>query len=449
MHTSFLGRARALITAADARQRAIAAGFALLAAFTLMNLAIHALWGWSSVKTLQVWLLDLYQHDDSWSVMLEALAWIRAHPDAPVYEEIFFRQQIKFQYFPTSLLPLLGLEALGFAPSVPLLNAVNRVLVLLTVVGAGALALLLAKRLTPDMGARTRLALAGLAALSALLFYPILMAYYLGQLQVWINALFMLASIFWVLERRALAGLAIGLICLLKPQFGLFALWGLLRRDWRFLFSLCLTAGAGVALSVAAFGLHNHVGYLGVLQALSRHGEAYLPNFSFNGLLHRLTGNDDGAAAFDERSLPPFHPVVYGGTLVTSLAILAIGLWPPRATPVLGSIVHLHRAALAFTLASPIAWEHHYGVTAPMFVALFCHALAVPAARARGAWMLAIAIAYGCTANALAFTNAFTGTPLAILQSYTLFAGLAVLAMLWRLGRPAKASSNESAAVPR
>ena len=104
------------------------------------------------------------------------------------------------------------------------------------------------------------------------------------------------------------------------------------------------------------------------LAHVSRLGEAYLPNQSPNGLLHRLLGN-----GVSERWLPavypPYHLVVHAGTLVVSAGLLLAALWrpPPSAR---GGAMDLCAAMLATLLASPIAWEHHHGLLLPVFAVL-------------------------------------------------------------------------------
>src|SRR5262249_54295985 len=159
---------------------------------------------------------------------------------------IFFREHLKFQYAPTSLLPYAGLDAIGLAPEPVLLNRINRVLLLLSAIGVGALAWMLMKRLERVPGdPNVRLAGAIVMGGAVLLFFPMTYGYQLGQLQVWSNALFIFACIAWLKERRILAGVLLGLVCLMKPQLAVFALWGLLRREWRFLGALVATGVVG------------------------------------------------------------------------------------------------------------------------------------------------------------------------------------------------------------
>jgi alpha-1,2-mannosyltransferase len=418
----------------DSRARTIA-GFALLVAtFVPLNLAMYYWTGVSTLKPLQLWLMvnDL-AFDDSWLPMRTALKWIRTGPDGSLYDEVFFGRHVKFQYAPTSLLPLAGLDAVGLGSDAVVLNRISRLLLLLSAVGTGTLTRILLKHssngeqndsLTPDLAA---LVVGG----AAFLFYPLTHGYAIGQAQVWINALFVFAFLAWALDRRGLAGGMVGLICLLKPQYAIFVLWGLLRREWRFAAVLVTTGAAGLTASILLFGLRNNIEYLKVLSYISRHGEAILANQSFNGLLHRMVGNDDGLV-WNMTGFPAFHPTVFVLTALSSILILLIGLWPGRRLSGVGDLLQFQLAALAFTIASPLAWEPNYGVLAPVFATLFCFVLAMPCGQTRRAWLLGLAATFTLSANPFGFVRFFAHTPLLVLQSYLLFAGLGVMAMLWR-----------------
>jgi alpha-1,2-mannosyltransferase len=417
----------------EARMRAIVGVALVVIALIPINLAIQFWTGISTLKPLQLWLMANHLDTaDSWLPMRAALDWVRTAPDGSLYHEIFFDRHLKFQYAPTSLLPLAGLDEIGLGTDPVLLNRSNRLLLLLSAVGIGALTwILLANSGRTHNDSMTR----GFAALvvggATFLFFPMTYGYLLGQLQVWNNALFVFACLAWALDKRIAAGILIGMICLFKPQLSIFVLWGLLRREWGFLLGLALTGAAGLVASVLLFGLQNNIGYLEVLSYISRHGEAHLSNQSVNGLLHRLVGNDDGLIWRND-AFSPYHPVVYAGTLVTSAAILLVGLWPRGRLTGVNGLLQFELAALAFTMASPLAWEPHYGVLAPIFATLFCFVLAMPDRRKRGIWLLGLAITFVVSANHWAFVGLFAHTPLLVLQSYLLFAGLGVMAMLWR-----------------
>ncbi len=416
--------------------------FALALGIVLVGHAIEQfLFAEQAVPVLHL-LKGPHDKDDSWGVIYRALDQFYRAPDQSIYQTLFFDQAVKFQYPPSSLLPFAALDALGLRASPVVLNEINRWVTLATAAGLGVLAW----RAAPLWPRERRAAFAGLCVAGALAFSPIAGAYSLGQVQVWINALFVLACLAWQGGRRPAAGALIACICLLKPQFSLFVLWAAARRQWGFLAGLAVAGAAGMALSVLVFGLSNHFDYVSVLRFLSRHGEAFQGNDTFNGLLHRVTGNAFGWY-FTPNTFPPFSPIVYAGTLVTAAALIGLALWPPpgRRAPRAGAAVKggappaglfdLQCAALAFTIASPIAWEHHYGVLAPMFVMALAALGGEAAGRSRMVWGGVLCAAFVLAASHTSAFVTLSGSPLAVLQSYRLFGGLALMALLWRLSR--------------
>ncbi|MEA3111351.1 MAG: alpha,2-mannosyltransferase, partial [Caballeronia sp.] len=284
----------------------------------------------SDVNYALTWVRSLVtaqEADDSWKPMRAALAWFQQHADGRLYEQIFFMDRIKFQYPLSSLLPLHALSQLGIAPPNAILNRVNFWMVLANILVAGALAFMLARR-SPAYAPR-RWQFAIVSAFGALLFCPLLRAFDLGQVQVWINTLFALSALAWLLGRKQLAGVLIGLICLLKPQFIMFMVWGLLRREWRFLMGWGAVTAVGLVASLAVFGVQNHLDYIAVLRALSRTGEAFIENQSFNGLLNRLYGTDENPALWKQHDFPLFNPIVYAGTLLSSAVLIGAALLVP------------------------------------------------------------------------------------------------------------------------
>lgn len=374
---------------------------------------------------------------DSWSVMILARDWLESNPgaDGELYREIFFEQKHKFQYAPTSFLSLDLFRLFGTQPTIEFLNVVNRVLLLAAVAGMGVLCWLVPERLSAAPldadGRRARLVMTLAAPAGALLFFPLLYGEVLGQLQVWISALFVAACIAWVMDRRMAAGILIGLICLLKPQFGLFALWGLLRKEWHFTGALAATGAAGLAVSVLLYGFGNHLAYLEVLSYISRHGEVFWANQSANGLLHRIFENGN-SAVFEAQSFPSFHAGVYIGTLLVTVALLFSVFALRRRDGAAVSLKDFMLAALIFTVASPVAWEHHYGVLMPIFAVLAT--TWVYSAPRPGLWKPAVplGLAFMFAAVPLWGLTSITGL-LHIAQSHLYFAALVIVIVLWRL----------------
>jgi len=267
--------------------------------------------------------------DDSWGVMSVSLKYVREHPDKPLYSDIFFERNLKFQYPPSSLFAFAGLAWLVGQDGIrteeckvydrPTINDVLGWFFILMSAGCAAALLEMGLRRQqgpPASGAMMAARFVIVLAL-ALTFYPLVKAYTLGQIQNWLNGLFALALLCWVTDRKVPSGVLIGLMALVKPQYGAFVLWGLLRREWGFAAALVATGVVGLAGSIMAYGFANHLDYLRVLEFLAERGETFYPNQSVNGLLNRVMVLVDPSAwsslQFTDNSFPPFNALVYGG----------------------------------------------------------------------------------------------------------------------------------------
>ncbi|MGJ7491006.1 glycosyltransferase family 87 protein [Variovorax sp. ZT4R33] len=398
-------------------------------------------------------LLRPYAGDDSWMPMLRASAQFAAHPDVPFYQAIFFEQHVKFQYPLTALL-FIDLPLAWFPLSGDQLVVIYKVLSRLCVpaialvfmklfIGASQLHAPAGER-APALMPKSTAMLFVLCLVSTALFYPIARSEHHGQIQTAMTLAAGLALLAWQRDQPRLSGFLVALCCIIKPQWALVVVWALVRRQWKFAIAATLTGAAFLAVSVAVYGLRNNLDYLTVVSFLGKHGESYFINQSVNGLMNRLLFN--GANLFGRglvwsgTDFPPYHPTVYVATLASSALILALAMfWRLRKAP---SAVDLALIMLSLTIASPIAWEHHYGVLFPIFALVFPAALQV---RPWGRWTepslwLALALTGQTFMTAV---NLLADTRLNVFQSYIFFGGLLVLALLYRLSwleRPAAAT---------
>lgn len=389
--------------------------------------------------------------DDSWKPM--ALAHAR-HAEGGGLYSTFFDDGVKFQYPPSALLPFAVMPE-GFLPgpeSVSYPGPFNRLasrLSLLAVMGtlAVSICILLQQSRTSLLAPPSitqQVAMAGAYGLFGLGFYPLAYAHELGQIQVFLNFFLAAALLAWATGMPAVAGALAGICALIKPQYGLVLVWLPLARHWSAAVWMCVTVAAGLIASIAVFGWHDHIDYLRVLGRLSRHGEAFWANQSVNGLMHRLTGNGD-VWQFSATTFPPYSPLVHGVTIVSSVLVLGLALatarWTAagryRASPFgFGAIL------AGITIASPIAWEHHYG----FFVALI--ALLLPwdlqPVRARG-WCLLLPVAAVFMAVSIPVTTFASGATAVVLSAHLFLGGAIILGMLiWasREARPGKAGAT-------
>jgi hypothetical protein len=367
--------------------------------------------------------------------MTQAYAYLQGPGKEPVYDAVFFDLNVKFQYALTTLLPIETLQLFRSETSLTdyrPLEALSWVAVCTTAVFVALIFLRSLERYAPayaPAGALERALLGLLAAAMTLTFYPIVKAFSLGQIQAWINCLFTVLVWLWMTRNRATAGIIGGVICAIKPQLGLLLVWAVVRRQWGFAAAFGAVFATLSLLTLVLYGLDHNLNYLDVLSYVSRHGEAYYPNQSVNGLLNRLLDNGNNAE-FLPGEFPPFNGVVYVGTIVTSLLIVAAAiLWRTNEADK-DSTIDLLIAGLSFTIASPVAWEHHYGLLMPVFAVLLPALLGHPVL---GRWSLPVlGLAYMLTANFYNVAQKFAGRPLLTpVQSYLLFGALIVLALLY------------------
>lgn len=390
--------------------------------------AVLALWGERTALDESAAFLRGSQGVDSWRPMAQAYALATHEPAQPIYRRLFDEWRVKFIYPPTALLLYRALD-LGIPRSAwgAVLNALSWLSVALAIGFSAALLDRALRRAAPPVSPADRASRIALAVLFGACFYPLVKAYTLGQMQVVVNACFAAFLWCWLSGRRAAAGVLVAAMAAVKPQYGLFALWGLARGEWRFAGAAAASGLLLFALSIASFGFADHVDYVRVLAHVGRHGEAFWPNQSANGFLQRLLGNAE-SAEWNPSVYPPFHPVIYAATLATSAALLAAGLFAPPRREKRGDALDLAGFALALTLASPLAWEHHYGVLLPIFALLLAAALEW---RAWGTatWPV-LALSALVASNYWHGLGRLSGTVWNPLQSLLFASALAVLALL-------------------
>jgi hypothetical protein len=288
--------------------------------------------------------------DDSSAFMQEA--WRVEQARKPVYQTVFFEEHLKFQY-PTSSL-LIGYVSKEFGVT---FHRLIKWMVLIS----GVLTLLLAGdiflRLLPtEPGERWKVRV--LIASLGVSFYPLILGVRFGQMQTVLTFLFALAVWLWLLDRKAAAGVCLAIACAVKPPLGLFLLWGLLRREWRFVWALLGTVITVQLVAIWVFGWSNEIGYLAPLSYMAHHGESIGENQSVNGWLQRFTKNGEGSTSM----FPPYNRIVYVGTVLFSLFFVLMGLIVPAWCKWKDPVADFILFGLLSTIASPIVWTHHYGV---------------------------------------------------------------------------------------
>ena len=372
--------------------------------------------------------------NDSWIPMADAITQLRENPGTPVYGDIFFNTNNRFQY-PVSSVLFLDLSqrmtGLSWEKLFDVLNAISWLFVL----AAGIVfywlftqsTSLADKKIQIPFSSQIALVIMSLAVV--LSFYPILRSFKLGQIQTTLTLIVGLALLAWQHKNLGLAGFFIGICCIIKPQWGLIIIWAVFRRQWKFVIMSLVAIFIPLFISILVYGANHYFEYLSVLSVMGRHGESFYANQSVNGLMHRLFFNGNNLKWLGD-VFPPFHPIVYISTISSTILILATAMfWRISKDP---NIVDFALIMLSLTIASPIAWEHHYGFLVLVFAIVFPMAIH---RKIFGAWTTAFLwIVFLLTSLKLeGITDQFAKTHWNFLQSYLFFGAIMVLILLYRL----------------
>lgn len=378
---------------------------------------------------------------DSWRPMEDVVDYLskKGIEGGKLYSDIFFAERVKFQYPPTSMIPFYVI----FKVTDQYLTVLNYISWISTFIMIFFVILIFngfqANRFTKTTPSRWQISLnEAVVMLSmcflSLLFYPIMQSYCLGQIQAWINAMFVILFYCWIRNWQVPAGLLLGLLCLIKPQYSLIVLWGILRKKWQFILSFVGIFLIGLFLSFYLFGVKNHFDYFSVLSFLSKHGEAYYPNQSMNGILNRLLLNGN-ILDWQSHIFPPYHAIVYGGSMIFSAALLLSAFVFPVLAKKQGTVIDLAIISIATTMASPIAWEHHYGILLPIYAFVIAYLFRRDlAGRQDRLYLSIVGISYLMTSSFIPGLNVLAYQPgWNILLSHIFFGALLLLGLLFIL----------------
>lgn len=375
---------------------------------------------------------------DSWEDMFQAWEYLQSNHGTLIYSQLFFKDGVKFQYPLTSLLPLFLLNQFTSDNHTQLyiLNFLSWIAIITTAIFAVRIFNLslnsffakpLSGKFRLDVFIRTFLFL-----LLCFMFYPLMKAHALGQIQVFINCFFTLSVWFWLKRQEHISGILIGLMILIKPQYVLIAIWGVLRKRYSFAISLFAVCLSGLLCSAFLFGSSNLLDYLSVLNFISRTGEGFYANQSMNGLLNRLLFNGNNLQ-WERHIFAPFNSIVYAGTLLSSALLVLGALRGFVRRSLWGGVTDFMIIALSCTIASPVAWEHHYGILLVIFAFLLPYLLSQPVFGRTT--MFFFVLSYALASNFLGIFNRLAYVlVLNIAQSYLYIAALIVLVFLYGIG---------------
>ena len=373
-------------------------------------------------------LVKLFAHvqqgTDSWEPMLKSLDYFHTHPESPIYEARLYDTLI---YSLVSLLPLAVIEKMGITG--------DRMLRLLAwsswlaVWFVGGISALLASRLLSRKGAKLSVLSIISIFVACIFFYPLLKGYTLGNAQTFLTLGFTLLIYLWSTGREKSSGVVVAALAMVKPQYVLILLWMAVRKRWGAFWSGTIFAAVMFSISIMVFGWRNNLGYLPVLAGLSHKAQSHYANQSMFGTLNRMVFNGENLD-YHPYVYTSYVPWIYYATVASSLFLAGLALFYPWGK-FRGTTADIANMGIVSVAASPMAWEHHYGIVFPIFVWLW---FSYGCWEQRRTWLLGTAF-FLCS-SWLSVTTFLASKPgLNLLQSYIYFGALLLMFLLYRLPR--------------
>ena len=158
--------------------------------------------------------------------------------------------------------------------------------------------------------------------------YPLIKGYSLGNAQTFLSFGFTVLLLLWTTGRERWAGVVAAMLTAVKPQFILLLVWMLVRKRWGAAWAFLACGAVLIAASVAVFGWHNNLDYIGVLAGLSHKAQSHYANQSMFGTINRMIFNGENIE-YTPYVYTPYIAWVYRVTVVTSLVLVGLVLLYP------------------------------------------------------------------------------------------------------------------------
>jgi alpha-1,2-mannosyltransferase len=362
------------------------------------------------------------QWTDSWLPMMKSLDYFKAHPTLPIYDAKLYDTLI---YSLASELPLVAMRKIGMS-DVAMLRALA-IGSWLAVWGVAAVSLVMGRWLLRRRGAELTWPAVVAVVLAVLGCYPLIKGYSLGNAQTFLSFGFAVMLLLWTTGHERSAGVVAALMTAVKPQFILLLVWMLVRKRWGAAWAFVACGVVLIAASVAVFGWHNNLDYIGVLAGLSHKAQSHYANQSMFGTINRMIFNGENIG-YTPYVYTPYIPWVYRVTVMTSLLLVGLVLVYPWKK-LRGSTADIAAMGIASVAASPMAWEHHYGIVVAIAAwTWFAHGCWMK----QRPWVLGVAVFF-CMNFLPAFNYLADKRGWNILQSYLYFGALLLMGWLMHL----------------
>jgi len=364
------------------------------------------------------------QWTDSWLPMMKSLDYFKAHPTLPIYDAKLYDTLI---YSLASELPLVAMRKIGMS-DLWMLRALA-VASFLAVWGVAAVSMVMGRWLLRRRGEALTWPAAIAVVLATLGCYPLIKGYSLGNAQTFLSFGFTVLLLLWTKGQERWAGVLAAMLTAVKPQFVLLLVWMFVRKKWGAAWAFLASGAVLLAMSVAVFGWHNNLDYIGVLAGLSHKAQSHYANQSMFGTINRMIFNGENIA-YTPYVYTPVIVWVYRVTVVTSLVLVGLVLLYPWRK-LRGSTADIAAMGIASVAASPMAWEHHYGIVVGIAAwAWFAHACWMK----KRPWVLGLAV-FLCLNFLPVFNHLSDVRGWNILQSYLYIGALMLMGWLMSLAR--------------
>jgi hypothetical protein len=394
-----------------------------------------------------IWVFTEEIGNDSWRPMQLAYDhWVESQGRSLLYTDLLLPVKLKFLYPPTALLITQfintnNVDLLAFSTAATF--------IFLFLMAAGVIATVLhtyKAYKVPQPSLAEQIAIGILLTLLLFTFYPVIKAATLGQMQVWLNASFAIAILCYITGWDILAGVMLGLMASIKPHYALFIIWGLLRGNKKLVIAIIVTGALGVLLGMREYGFAMYIDYLRGLSFVTQHGESVYTNQSFNALAGRLFSvrypEVFNNLRWNGYRYPPYNVWIFSFTQITSIAILVTALIKTKSQNNEAKLADFLLMGLGATLASPIAWEHHYGILFPIFVCVWL-ILWFGDTPLKSKWIKsAFVLFYLVAANVFPFTKFVADSYFNVLQSYLLMAACGLFLIVLLIKHPFKTKAT-------
>ena len=390
---------------------------------------------------------------DSWKPIAAALKYVATHADASgLYQETYFRSSAQFIYSPLSLVFFQVVAFFGVNWASPKwMNAFSWIFI--PAIGVCLFFLLrgiqdfvrMVQLFSPYDRTRQLILDLAFAMVSVLAFYPIMRGFALGQIQTWMTLALILSFTLFIFDKKVSCGILLALVAIIKPHLLVIAIWAALRREWRVLAGFIVTGTIIGVASLLIFGWTVHFEYLDLLGYLSKRGEAFHFSHSIESMLLRYMHNGNNLVWDGTHTQVVYMPWLHWTATACSLVILAAAIFSPRPSGKTESILDYAIVIASTTLASPVAYEHHFGV----FLGVFLCAVVIWFAYAREQRWIGglIALSYFLFANLITHVDKYADTGWNFVQSYLLWSSVLLLALLYRLKALTRSAANAETTI--